>query len=190
MFQQGVADLLTATGYMVDMPGDIAEWTPRAGCSLVLLTLCAERDWERLTRLRAGHPELTVVVFVEDDLVASGVRAIRAGASSVLPRTVHAGVLERAVHATMDGHAVMPSALSAALAEGSMPGARSSLPPDELQWLRLLAEGMTVARLANEAGYSERAMYRLLGSLYRKLGVHNRVQAILLAQRQGWLTAG
>jgi DNA-binding NarL/FixJ family response regulator len=58
---------------------------------------------------------------------------------------------------------------------------------DQMAWLRHLASGMTVAELARVAGYSERAMFRLLQSLYRQLGARTRIEAIVRAQEQGWL---
>jgi DNA-binding CsgD family transcriptional regulator len=53
--------------------------------------------------------------------------------------------------------------------------------------LRQLAAGATVAQLADRAGYSERAMFRLLHALYRQLGARSRIEAILHAQTSGWL---
>ena len=42
--------------------------------------------------------------------------------------------------------------------------------PREIEWLQQLAKGIPVAQLADRAGYSERAMYRLLRGLYTKTG--------------------
>jgi DNA-binding CsgD family transcriptional regulator len=42
-------------------------------------------------------------------------------------------------------------------------------------------------QLAEQAGYSERAMFRLLKNIYSRLGVRNRTQALMLAKDQGWL---
>jgi DNA-binding NarL/FixJ family response regulator len=59
--------------------------------------------------------------------------------------------------------------------------------PQEIGWLRELAFGTTVARLADRAGYSERAMFRLLRDLYARIGVRNRTEALMRAQEHGWL---
>lgn len=187
MFQRGVAALLAAAGHSVDVPDDLAGWTPRTSCSLVLLSMCEEQDWARLGLLCQSRPRLAVIALVEEELVASGVRAIQTGARTVLPRDVRAGALEHAVHVTLDGQAVMPAEVAVTLACGTSAADHGSLSAEQLQWLRHLADGMTVARLATEAGYSERAMYRLLRKLYWQLGVHNRMQAILHAQRHEWL---
>ncbi|MGH3906118.1 MAG: DNA-binding response regulator [Pseudonocardiaceae bacterium] len=189
MFQQGVAATLSAVGHTVEAPTDVAEWVPRDERSVVLLTLCVERDWEQLWRLHDRFPGQAVIALVEEESVAVGVRAIQSGARSVLSRHVMAGALERAVEATIDGQAVMPAPVAAALAGGMPPGIARQVPlsSQQLSWLRRLATGVTVARLASDTGYSERAMYRLLHSLYKKMGVENRIQAILLGQEQGWL---
>ena len=49
------------------------------------------------------------------------------------------------------------------------------------------AGGSTVAALANQAGYSERAMFRLLHGLYQRLGVRTRTEALIRAHERGWL---
>jgi DNA-binding NarL/FixJ family response regulator len=42
-----------------------------------------------------------------------------------------------------------------------------------------------VAHIADEAGYSERAMFRRLREVYERLGVTSRAEAILVAERLG-----
>ena len=59
--------------------------------------------------------------------------------------------------------------------------------PREISWLQTLASGLTVAQLADRAGYSERAMYRLLHGLYAKLNAKTRTEALLRARERGWL---
>jgi DNA-binding NarL/FixJ family response regulator len=74
-----------------------------------------------------------------------------------------------------------------ALAAG-VDGTAGSVPSaNQLVWLRQLAAGTTVANLAQQVGYSERAMFRMLQALYRQMGTPNRIEAILLAQSRGWL---
>jgi DNA-binding NarL/FixJ family response regulator len=75
----------------------------------------------------------------------------------------------------------------------SMAGAYRSAPapdwvtPQEVEWLKFLAEGGTVAQLSNKAAYSERVMYRLLHALYGRLGVSSRTEALLELHRWGLL---
>jgi DNA-binding NarL/FixJ family response regulator len=68
------------------------------------------------------------------------------------------------------------------------PGAHTPRPDvteQEVGWLGDLAAGETVARIADEAGYSERAMFRRLREVYERLGVTSRAEAIVVAERLG-----
>ncbi|HEV2633602.1 MAG TPA: response regulator transcription factor [Actinocrinis sp.] len=194
VFRHGMRAVLSAAGYTVDVPDDVALWAHERQNCLVLLSLCVGRDWEVLAQLCTGGAGRLIIALVDDGSGLLGARAVRTGAHSVLPRSVSTGSLERAVAATLDGEAVMPAAVAQVLADGVRPGSEPAggpaLSPEQLSWLRRLAEGSTVARLAGEAGYSERAMFRLLQTLYRKLGARNRIEAVLRAQELGWLRDG
>ena len=58
---------------------------------------------------------------------------------------------------------------------------------EEAAWLVSLSRGTTVVRLADDAGYSERAMFRRLADLYTRLGARGRTEALLAAERLGLL---
>lgn len=190
LFRDGAVAALTADGYVVQTPGDVVAWAGQVRGAVVLLTVQAEADWGVLARLgETGSAVNPLVVLLGEESAAAGVRAVRAGARSVLDRQVSAEVLRRTVSATIDGQAVLPAAVAAMLVSGSGTDADPArvLSAEKLSWLRALAAGSTVAQLARQAGYSERAMFRLLRSLYRDMGVGGRVQALMSAQEQGWL---
>ncbi len=63
------------------------------------------------------------------------------------------------------------------------------LESEELAWIAALAAGSTVIDLGVANGYSTRSMYRRLASLWRKLGVDDRVHGVAHAARMGWLPA-
>lgn len=188
MFRDGATAALTETGYLVEAPADVLGWVQRRTTNVVLLTMVSERDWELLDRLCDPTVPSLVIALLDGDAMALGVRAVRAGARSVLARDASAVALRRTVEATVNGQTVLPAALAAELVSDSQ--ARRGPTADQLSWLRQLAAGVTVAQLADSAGYSERAMYRLLRALYRQLGVQNRTQAIMHAQDAGWLGGG
>ncbi|KOX24430.1 response regulator receiver protein [Saccharothrix sp. NRRL B-16348] len=187
VFQQGVSAVLAGAGYAVETPADVVAWVRRSTSSVVLLTVLSEDDWDVLSRLCGTLGAQVVIAVLDGDPAASGARAVRLGARSVLPRSVSVDALRQTVDATIGGQAVMPAAVAAALAAGSQTDAHSPLSADQLSWLRDLAGGTTVARLASRAGYSERAMFRLLRVLYRQMGVSGRLQAVMRAQELHWL---
>lgn len=191
MYRHGVVAVLAAAGHLVDSPDDVLAWANSDHQGLVLLTLAVELDWTLLVRLRSEASRHAVIALVADPPTEPGVRAVRAGARSVLPRRATADELERTVTATIGGQAVMPAGVAAALATGApADGAPpTAITPEQLDWLRRLAAGATVAELAGHVGYSERAMFRLLRLLYERLGVRTRIEAVIRAQEQGWLRA-
>ncbi|MFG1721050.1 DNA-binding response regulator [Micromonospora chalcea] len=188
MFRQGVVAVLSAAGYNAEDPEDVVAWASQESNGLVLLTLGGDRDWQLLGQLHERTQTAVVAIFDEVDAMIAA-RALRAGARSVLPRQVTATVLCRTIEATLDGQAVLPSNAVTVLAAGEPTGGHGEAIPSEEQrtWLQRLATGTTVARLAIDTGYSERAMYRLLQALYEQMGVEGRMQAIIRAQTRGWL---
>ena len=190
LFRDGAAAALTAVGHVVQTPDDVVAWASQVRGAVVLLTVQAEADWAVLARLGETRSAVNaLVVLLGEESASAGVRAVRAGARSVLARQVSAEVLRRTVSATIDGQAVLPAAVADLLASGTGvdAGPARALSAERLSWLRELAAGSTVARLASQAGYSERAMFRLLRSLYRDMGVGGRIEALMRAQERGWL---
>jgi DNA-binding NarL/FixJ family response regulator len=96
-----------------------------------------------------------------------------------------------AFEAAVNGHTLLPIGVLRALASSAAAGpiaTDAQMPaPRETEWLRQLAEGRSVARLANAAGYSERMMFRLLRELYDRLGVRSRTEALMRARERGWI---
>ncbi|MDN3354172.1 hypothetical protein [Actinomadura sp. DC4] len=189
MYRQGVVAVLSAAGHAVETPSDVLEWVRRVDRSMVLLTIESECSWDVLRQLHDVSVAHLVIALLEERSPTLGAAALRAGASSVLWRAVTAATLRRTVEATIDGQTVLPAAVTAVLTAGSVAGGATGWSPqlEQVAWLRQLAAGTTVARLAVQAGYSERAMFRLLRALYDHMGVGSRTEAIIRAQELGWL---
>ncbi|MFD4636500.1 DNA-binding response regulator [Lentzea sp. NPDC058436] len=186
IFQTGVVAALSGRGCAIVAQSDIIAWIQRPGPSVVLFTVRAESDWEVLDRLLQSAGRHLVIVVLDNVSAHTGARAVQAGAVSVISRDSTVERLRQVVESTCDGQAVMPAEVAAALARG--PVADNWVPsPEQLLWLRRLAAGSTVEQLAKDAGYSERAMYRLLKVLYDHMEVGTRLEAIMYAQRHNWV---
>ncbi len=188
MFRRGVAAALSSLGHLVEEPADAVAWLRERPDGMVLLTLHSAEDLDRLTALCRLRPRPLVVALPSGNVSSLGVRAMRAGARSVLARAATVPALQRAVSATLEGEAVMPADVADLLVaeRGGRPPRLSAPSAQQVAWLRRLADGWTVARLASDTGYSERAMYRLLQTLYQQIGVSTRLNAIILAHEEGW----
>ncbi|GAA4237803.1 hypothetical protein GCM10022254_51130 [Actinomadura meridiana] len=189
IFRHGVVTALSSVGHRVEEPADaVARAHARPG-GMVLLTLRSAEDLDQVISLCGIRPRPLVVALPSGEVSSLGVRALRAGAQSVVAHTATVLVLQRAVAATLDGEAVMPADVAGLLVagRGGRPPRRSAPSPQQTAWLRRLSEGWTVTGLAADVGYSERAMYRLLKALYQQIGARSRLEAIILAREEGWL---
>jgi DNA-binding NarL/FixJ family response regulator len=58
---------------------------------------------------------------------------------------------------------------------------------NQLKILRLIGQGETNREIAEHVHLSELTVKSYLQDIYRVLGVRNRVEAALLATREGWI---
>jgi DNA-binding NarL/FixJ family response regulator len=93
--------------------------------------------------------------------------------------------LRAAFRAAGEGSALLPTDVVRALADQGAENAASAdhLSQQEISWLRDLANEVSVGQIAEDTGYSERMLFRLLRDLYTKLG--NRTEALMLARQRG-----
>jgi DNA-binding NarL/FixJ family response regulator len=200
-YRRGLLAALAEADLVGEEPADVVAWAARAATGDpgappagppvgVLLTIgCLE--WKALlVRLRGQAPEAVVVALLPDPTPGAYRETLCAGATSAID---HHAPLDRIIvvlQAALAGDARLPAPVAQAIAAGrGAQGAAggSCVSPTEVGWLRLLAQGTHVVDLAREAGYSERAMYRLLGQLFERMSVANRHEAILRADRWGLL---
>jgi DNA-binding NarL/FixJ family response regulator len=190
LFRLGVARALESSGFQTECPDAPEEWLHGTQDGLLLLTVKSNDDWVLLRRLGQEHrPRILVAVLEEEATDTSYVDAILAGADSALSRGSSAEQLSGAVGIVAQGFAVVPHAVLRALAArpaGSADHASDETPSeDELNWLRALAQGAPIRIIAENSGHSERTMYRLLRTLYRRLNARTRFEALLIAKERG-----
>jgi DNA-binding NarL/FixJ family response regulator len=155
--------------------------------TVVIIALREAEDWSTLERI--GTSPARAVALLEPNghphlLPWSCRRALALGASAAVAADAPTEVIVSTVWATIAGLAVFPASLI------PRPPVDDTSPADcisaqELEWLRMLVTRETVADLAKLAAWSERTMHRRLASLYRRLGVRGRQEAVLWLERAG-----
>ena len=188
MFACGLAATLGEEDRAVETPDDVLAWLGHPQSAVVLLTVLDDRDWLTVAEILRVRPDAVVVVVAADAGPGTYIRAVTSGAAGVLPRDAPAVLVRAVVQAAQDGRALLPVEVLRELVTGA--GDRRPARPlsdDEVAWLGQLADGSTVAQVANRAGYSERMMFRLLGDLYARIGTTNRTRAIMRARDEGWI---
>ncbi|MGW4210273.1 DNA-binding response regulator [Lentzea sp. NPDC004789] len=189
MFRQGVAACLDNVTVESETPSDLRAWAHSVERRVVLLSVCTSEDWELLADLCRAPEGVVVIALLDDVSVANYLRAITAGAAGATSRAVSPAELRSVFRAAVEGSTLLPTAVVRALATGSTASSPASDHPSsqEIGWLRDLANGVSVVRIAESAGYSERMMFRLLRDLYARLGTRGRTEALMLARKRDWI---
>ena len=150
---------------------------------------------EATRRIVASGVESRVLILTTFDLDEYVYEALRAGASGFLLKDVTAQQLVDAVYIIASGEALLAPTVTRRLLDrfaDSMPAADArlalviaSLTEREREILTLLASGRSNAELAKELYLSEPTIKTHLSSIFRKLGVRDRVQAVIAAYDAG-----
>ena len=150
-------------------------------------------DGLEATRRMVAQSDAKVVVLTTFDLDEHVYAALAAGASGFLLKDAPATQLVHAIRVAAGGDALLaPSVtrrLIARFAEDHAPTARPQLPADltprETEVLTLLAEGLSNAEIAERLFVGEATVKTHVARVLTKLGVRDRVQAVVLAYRSG-----
>jgi DNA-binding NarL/FixJ family response regulator len=133
-----------------------------------------------------------VVILTTFDLDQYVYEALRAGASGFLLKDAPAHQLVAAVRAAACGDALLaPSVTRRLITEftrrgpSTTPAALRTLTDRELEVLHMLARGLSNAEIATELYIGEGTVKTHVARLLSKLGVRDRVQAVVLAYQSG-----
>jgi len=192
----------------IDVVGDAAngqlglELCRRTRPDVVLMDIrMPEMDGIEATRLISAdtHLETKVLVLTTFDLDEYVYSAMRAGASGFLLKDTPARELVAAVRVIANGDALLSPSVTKRLIEEfarqPAPGTdRPELPRDltgrENEALELLAQGLSNKELAAAMFIGEATAKTHVSRLLTKLGVRDRVQAVVLAYETGVVKPG
>jgi DNA-binding NarL/FixJ family response regulator len=159
---------------------------------------------EATRRIVASGSRTRVLMLTTFDLNEYVYEALRAGASGFLLKDTPAEQLAEGIRVVARGDALLaPSVTRRLLDEFSRGGSAAPVeaPPApvpgldeltsrELEVFRLLARGLSNAEIAAELVVSETTVKTHVARVLMKLGVRDRVQAVVLAYESGVVTRG
>lgn len=186
VYSHGLRSGLTAAGLRCSVLRTAAELAELLVPGVRVVAVLPQDDGAALPAPQDTRVRLAVVHMLTQGSVEAYAEALRAGATGAFLHDAELGHVVRTVQCAGLGLTLLPVAVARALNRPSVSGS-PELGARDLEFLRTLANGATVAGLARRYGCSEREMYRLLSSVYRQLGAQNRTEALLLAQRFGLL---
>ena len=176
--------------------------TRRFSPDVVLMDIrMPELDGIEATRQILAHnhqPKTSVLILTTFDLDEYVYDALRAGASGFLLKDVPAHQLAAGIRTVGDGDALLAPSITRRLIEefaaprtpdNTTPGL-DELTPRELEVFKLLATGMTNNEIATKLIVGETTVKTHVTRILAKLGVRDRVQAVVLAYETGLVTPG
>jgi two-component system nitrate/nitrite response regulator NarL len=149
-----------------------------------------------LRLLREKGMEMPIVILTtstdENDLVES----LRSGASGYLLKDMEPDALVQSLREVQSGKTVVAPELAGSLARIVQCGEKekklepehdffSELTPRETEILTFLANGQSNKSIARDLGISDGTVKLHVKAILRKLGVHSRVEAAVIAVEQG-----
>jgi DNA-binding NarL/FixJ family response regulator len=160
-----------------------------------------EMDGIEATRLIAGDAEsgprvLMLTTFDLDEYVYD---ALHAGASGFLLKDVPADQLVEGIRVVAQGEALLAPSVTkrliqefsrGAVVQRSAPAELQELTPREHEVFKLIARGLSNAEIAGELVVSETTVKTHVARVLMKLGVRDRVQAVVLAYESGVVAPG
>ena len=158
-----------------------------------------EMDGIQATRQITARHDVRVLVLTTYDLDEYVYDALQAGASGFLLKDTPPEQLADGIRAVANGDALLAPTVTKRLIEeftrtnrnrAQQPPELDELTPRELEVLKLLARGLSNAEIAAELVVSETTVKTHVTHVLGKLGLRDRVQAVVLAYESGLVTPG
>jgi len=151
---------------------------------------------EVLKALREGGAGMPVVMLTTSDRKEDLVESLRCGAQGYLLKEMEPEELVTALHNILDGKTVIAPDLTSVLAQAVQGGEEeprdeesgspfATLTPREMEILTHLAIGQSNKVIARDLGISIGTVKLHVKAILRKLGVHSRVEAAVMAVENG-----
>jgi len=195
LFRFGLSELLERRGIeVIDAVGEceagiqrVAETAP----DVVLLDMRMPRlsGLEVLKRLRAGGQTMPIAMLTTSTDERDVIDSLKAGAQGYLLKDMEPEELIASLEEIVAGRTVVAKELTGILAkavqgrhqESRESSAFSDLTPREREILCRLAEGLSNKAIARVLGISDGTVKLHVKSILRKLSVHSRVEAAVIA---------
>jgi len=180
----------------------------RPDLMLLDLVLPQMSGTELCRRVLQRLPDVQVVLLTGHDDLSSILEAVQAGACAYLPkelgprelveslrrvrregRLLEAFLGKRLLEVLMQNPNGSADSLSALSAQSAPQAASGVLSRREVQVLRGIQEGGSNREVAERLSISEFTVANHLKNIFRKLGVHDRTRAVLVAMSRGLLTS-
>ena len=173
----------TVVGEAGDGEEAVAQWRRlHPDVTLMDLRMPKLEGVQAIRQIRAADPDASIIVLTTFDHDEDIYAGLRAGAKAYLLKDVQPEELFRCIRAVHAGEAYLQPRVAAKLAQRMH---EESLTEREVQILKLLAEGKSNRAIGQALFITESTVKSHLKSLFAKLDVTSRAEAIALAAKRG-----
>lgn len=155
---------------------------------LLDLHMPGSNDLFGLLHIRKLYPDIPVAVVsgTEDTSLIS--KIIGVGASGFIPKTASAQDIGNAVEAILDGDIWLPEELSDSVddvdeAFSELADKVASLTPSQYKVLCYMRDGLLNKQIGYNLDIAEATVKAHVTAIFKKLGINNRTQAVLIASQ-------
>lgn len=134
-----------------------------------------------LAAVREDWPAAPVAVVSGSEDAGTVRRSLAMGAAGFIPKSATLQTMVEALRAILEGEAWAPEVPADPEAE-ALERKLATLTPAQLRILEGLRQGRLNKQIAFDLGVTEATIKAHLTAVFRKLGVQNRTQAVILAQ--------
>jgi two-component system, NarL family, nitrate/nitrite response regulator NarL len=160
---------------------------PKPDAIVLDLNLPGMDGLSALSRFADRFHDIPVIVISGDDNGETVQRAIQAGARAFIPKSLPGASIVQAIEQGLTGYVQMQDATH--LFSHVEPPDANALPEGlslrQMEVLALICEGKSNKQIARELGIVERTVKSHVTAIFGALGVINRTQAAMVAERLG-----
>ena len=151
---------------------------------------------EATKEIKASQPRVKVLILTAYDYEQYIFSLLEAGAAGYLLKDISSRELINAINTVQKGDVVLHPAIARKVmwrfqqtkgkeTEKEITGL---LTEREVSLLKMAAKGMSNSAIASESHLSVHTIESQLGTIFNKLGVGSRTEAVIQAMKRGWLT--
>ncbi|GAP75455.1 MULTISPECIES: response regulator transcription factor [Pseudoalteromonas] len=161
---------------------------PELDILLLDLHMPGNGDLYGLIRIREDYPDLPIAVVSGSEDLHIVSKVMGYGAMGFIPKSSSAQQIADAISHMLEGDTWLPEEIKdkveAISGEDKELAAQvASLTPQQYRVLSYLHEGLLNKQIAYELNISEATVKAHITAIFRKLGVYNRTQAVLIASK-------
>ena len=202
LFREGIKDLLedekgiTVVGEASNGPEVIAMARKLKPDVILMDIKLPQMDGVSATRIiRKECPKTNVLILSGYEDEAHVTEAIQAGANGYLAKMLHASELVHALKTFNSEGVMIPQPIMGKLIQGlrqmgisGYDSAPDALTATEIKVMALLGKGKSNKEIAADLGCSVKTIKNHLNSIFQKLGVNNRTEAVVRAIEKGLIS--